>query len=153
MEATSGGISSLFQSTKTKLLVLSSLLGVGAIYYMTRNYLRKGYLLPSWRAQKSIDQKDGSYKHPRVIGGKRAVSIREDDSIGKGMIFFYERTWKLTCWKDSAIYIYLCSIWWISTMMLVYICLFAVIFWFTNWHIDTTPLLKQFHTTFIEVLC
>lgn len=75
-----GGISSIIQSTKTKLLVLSSLLGVGAIYYFTRNYLRNGQLIPSWTSETTQTSKIKS-KQPKLIGGlKRAVSIKEDHS-------------------------------------------------------------------------
>jgi len=87
-----GGISSIIQSTKTKLLVLSSLLGVGAIYYFTRNYLRNGQLIPSWTSETTQTSKIKS-KQPKVIGGlKRAVSIKEDHSEHSNAPFNRQRS-------------------------------------------------------------
>ena len=78
MEATSGGISSLIQTTKTKLLVLSSLLGVGTIIYFTKNYLQQGQFIPGSPISAT---KKSSLKHqPTVIGGKRTVVINEGES-------------------------------------------------------------------------
>ena len=80
--STSGGISSLIQTTKTKLMVLSSLLGVGAIIYFTRNYLKQGQFIPSWSTAKKQHS-----KHPTVIGGKRTVVIKEDE---EGMYILFD---------------------------------------------------------------
>lgn len=81
MDGASAGISSLIESTKSKLLVLSSLLGVGAIYYMTKNYLQNGRFFPSWYdtggALENSLQVD-SKKQMTVIGGKGHIIIKEE---------------------------------------------------------------------------
>ena len=83
MEGASGGFSAIFETTKTKLLVLSSLLGVGAIYYMTKNYLQQGYFFPSWYSS-GTDLESSKNKKMTVIGGKGPVVIKENlDTKGR----------------------------------------------------------------------
>ena len=79
MEGASGGFSSILETTKTKLLVLSSLLGVGAIYYMTKNYIQQGSFFPSWYATNDTDAgKVVTKRKMTVIGGKGPVVIKEE---------------------------------------------------------------------------
>jgi len=83
-----GSFSYLIETTKTKLLVLSSLLGVGAIYYMTKNYLQNGKFFPSWyEDERSLEGPSSSVepvkKRGTVIGGKGHIVIKEDtDATG-----------------------------------------------------------------------
>lgn len=83
-----GNFSYLIETTKTKLLVLSSLLGVGAIYYMTKNYLQNGRFFPSWYEEERAVTEGASSVEPTkkrgtVIGGKGHIVIKEDiDSSG-----------------------------------------------------------------------
>uniref|UniRef100_A0A7M5WY72 Mitoguardin n=2 Tax=Clytia hemisphaerica TaxID=252671 RepID=A0A7M5WY72_9CNID len=86
MDGTGGGsFSYLLETTKSKLLVLSSLLGVGAIYYMTKNYLQNGRFFPSWY---EVDrQVEGELEPPpkkrgTVIGGKGHIVIKEEIDSG-----------------------------------------------------------------------
>lgn len=85
-----GSFSYLIETTKTKLLVLSSLLGVGAIYYMTKNYLQNGKFFPSWyENERSLEGPSLSVepvkKRGTVIGGKGHIVIKEDtDATGTG---------------------------------------------------------------------
>lgn len=81
MESTSGGsgITSLLQTTKTKLLVLSSLLGVSAIIYFTKNYLEKGKFLPTWSSSTDTSKKSILKRQPTIVGGQRHVVIKDDD--------------------------------------------------------------------------
>lgn len=85
MEGASGGFSAILETTKTKLLVLSSLLGVGAIFYMTKNYLQQGQFFPSWYGPSSASSPtDSSKKKMTVIGGKGPVVIKDNlDTHGK----------------------------------------------------------------------
>ncbi|XP_047135588.1 mitoguardin isoform X1 [Hydra vulgaris] len=54
------GLSVLLQSAKTKLIVLSSLLGVGSIIYFTKNYIQYGSFLGSNQTCKT-----------KILGGKQ----------------------------------------------------------------------------------
>ena len=82
-----GSFSYLIETTKSKLLVLSSLLGVGAIYYLTKNYLQNGKFFPSWyedeRSLEGSSSGQSIKKRGTVIGGKGHIVIKEDiDSSG-----------------------------------------------------------------------
>lgn len=95
MDGTGGGsFSYLLETTKSKLLVLSSLLGVGVIYYMTKNYLQNGRFFPSWY---EVDrQVEGELEPPpkkrgTVIGGKGHIVIKEEIDSGGEWIFFVRR--------------------------------------------------------------
>jgi len=88
MDGSGGSFSSLIETTKTKLLVLSSLLGVGAIYYMTKNYLQNGNFFPSWYENEQMVEGSKEVVEPlkrraTVIGGKGHIIIKEEiDSSG-----------------------------------------------------------------------
>lgn len=76
MEGAGGG-ASWFDVTKTKLLVLSSMVGIGAIIYLTKNYIERGQFIPQTSSQTSLSKKTNK-KRPKVVGGKYSVSIKDD---------------------------------------------------------------------------
>ena len=82
MDGSGGSFSSLIETTKTKLLVLSSLLGVGAIYYMTKNYLQNGKFFPSWYENEQLVEGSNEIeplkRRATVIGGKGHIVIKEE---------------------------------------------------------------------------
>lgn len=87
MEGSSSG-PSWFDVTKTKLALMSSLLGVGTIIYITKNYLESGRFVPWSTSSTSTISKScssSSSMQPKVIGGKRNVVIKTDKDAEGGI--------------------------------------------------------------------
>jgi len=76
MEGAGGG-GTWFDVTKTKLFVLSSMLGIGAIIYLTKNYIERGHFIPQSSSSQTLVKKNNS-KKPKVVGGKYNVVIKDD---------------------------------------------------------------------------
>ena len=79
--SSSSGLSSWFNITKTKLALMSSLIGVGTIVgYFTKNYLESGRFVLWKTSVQDVRKSSGTLGavEPKVIGGRRNVVIKTD---------------------------------------------------------------------------
>ena len=87
------GLSVMFQSAKTKLIVLSSLLGVGSIIYFTKNYIQYGSFLGGKQSAKT-----------KIFGGKKVV-IKQNIN-NEGMCIFLTFFFTVAHYKKYDVIIY-----------------------------------------------
>ncbi|XP_065647729.1 mitoguardin isoform X7 [Hydra vulgaris] len=83
------GLSVLLQSAKTKLIVLSSLLGVGSIIYFTKNYIQYGSFLGSNQTSKT-----------KVLGGKQ-MGVQQNITIPSKLVLRKRRQSSVSNRKSS----------------------------------------------------